>query len=414
MQKKPLKKRKPSRIKDGIIVLLLLAITAVVIHFSVNHQARTQLWVDMYPLRARLALLNNDCQGSAASWIKPIVSLATKQGNAPANQMVYISPKEEISRCSSGYREKPLISDKVTAKTRFRYASVTKLFTSDAILALIRQGKLQLKTRLVDVISIPEPKDQRVNEITIADLLSHRGGFDRLQQGSEDMFYYDREPLCPNQLAKLSTIQLNFKPGTKVAYSNLGYCLLGEVIRVVSGKPYQDYMNEHYDLKSDNILFNQQSLYADEVSYNYVNQSLTAPVTSSNFYKAYDFKGLSAVAGLSGSALSLAKQVRRLLGNEAQPNILSRNTHYHCDYSVIRDCYGYAMIPYQSGPKSLKIYFREGNLEGLASLVVVDEHGGVTVLLSNGVESLQKSDEIKMLIYQQLEQKYRAVGVTSD
>src|SRR3712207_5348160 len=39
--------------------------------------------------------------------------------------------------------------------------------------------------------------------------------------------------------------QLRFSPGTKYAYSNISYWLLGAVIEAVSGQSYRDYMRQH-------------------------------------------------------------------------------------------------------------------------------------------------------------------------
>lgn len=390
--------KKKSRLKDLITVFLLVLTTLVAIHFYINKQARLRLWHSLYPARAQIALWSLNCRGDS-KWLEPIVKTMISEHNAPANQMVYISPTGNISQCESGYKGKPLISEKVDENTRFRYASVTKLFTSDAILSLIRQGKLDFDTRIVELFNLPTPIDKRVNDITVAHLLLHRGGFDRLQLNSEDMFYYNREPLCPKNLPKLSKIKLNFSPGTKIAYSNLGYCLLGEVIHVISGKTYQQYMNENYQLQEGNLLFNRQKPYSDEVSYNYVNLSLTSPT---DFYTAYDYQGLASAAGLSGNALALAKQTVKML-SKPQPNILSADIKYDCHLSKLRDCYGYAMFPYQSSEEKMIVYFRDGNLEGLSSLVVVDEHGGVTVLLSNGVAGSNDGlDWAKFAIYNAL------------
>lgn len=68
-----------------------------------------------------------------------------------------------------------------------------------------------------------------------------------------------------------------------------------------------------------------------------------------------------------------------------------------CDLTKLRDCYGYAMFPYQQDSNSLKVYFRDGTLLGMSSLVVVDDNGGVLALLSSGQSALgqQQYDQTK-------------------
>ncbi|MER1973396.1 MAG: serine hydrolase domain-containing protein, partial [Psychrobacter alimentarius] len=114
----------------------------------------------------------------------------------------------------------PLISDTVTENTRFRYASVTKLWTADAILSLVRDGKLSLDTKLADVITdINNPRDALIRDITIRQLLSHRAGFDRYSVFGNDMFGIGKD-ICPNHLQALNNITLGFTPDSKTSYSN--------------------------------------------------------------------------------------------------------------------------------------------------------------------------------------------------
>lgn len=75
-----------------------------------------------------------------------------------------------------------------------------------------------------------------------------------------------------------------------------------------------------------------------------------------------------------------------------------------CDKSQIKDCYGYAMVPYQPNKQSATVYYRDGGLLGLSTLVAIDERGGVVALLSNGTPDNGKvgNDTVKMMIYDQL------------
>ena len=58
--------------------------------------------------------------------------------------------------------------------------------------------------------------------------------------------------------------------------------------------------------------------------------------------------------------------------------------------------------------RDFTVYFRDGGLLGLSSLVVVDSQGGVTALLSNGVtgNNEQGGDKVKMMIYDFLRQQH--------
>jgi len=387
-------------IKDAIIFFLLVSLSVIIGYYYVNSMARNKLWVKTYPIRAELSVNRIDCSDNSPSWLAEIIKYQARNNNAPANQIAYIDPQGQLHHCENGYVDKyPLLSDAVTEQTRFRYASVTKLWTSDAILSLIKDGKLSLDTKMSEIITeVDTPKDTRVNDITIGQLLLHRAGFDRYSVFGNDMFGIG-EPICPNNLAGLNDITLGFDPDSKTSYSNLGYCLLGEVIgRINNDQPYTDVIAQQYDFADTRLQFVSNSALPDEVFYNHVETGLTG---FADIYTAFDYDGLASAAGLSGNAIDLAKQVKSMTDKPA-PNILSLDMNVSCDTSQIAECYGYAMLPYQPNGKSATVYYRDGNLLGLSSLVAVDEQGGVVALLSNGTPDNGVDHTVKMMLYEQM------------
>src|SRR5262249_5323618 len=94
--------------------------------------------------------------------------------------------------------------------------------------------------------------DPRWQKITLRELLQHTGGWDRDKSG---------DPIgIPQQIAEALQITpppapadivrymlgkpLDFEPGERYAYSNLGYLLLGRFIVAVSGQPYATYVQK--------------------------------------------------------------------------------------------------------------------------------------------------------------------------
>jgi CubicO group peptidase (beta-lactamase class C family) len=128
--------------------------------------------------------------------------------------------------------------------TKFNMASVTKVFTAVAILQLAEQGKLALDETLAK--ALPDYPNQEVaSKITILELLEHRSGlgdfFGKEYEDSNPSEYralQDYLPLFANR-------PLLFEPGTKVAYSNAGFMVLGLVIEHLSGQSYDDYVQDH-------------------------------------------------------------------------------------------------------------------------------------------------------------------------
>ena len=388
--------------RDLWIVIALVLIVIVLGYYYTNSLARSQLWLKTYPVRAEPSIRQMSCSENSPFWLADILKYQTRNNNAPANQIAYIDSKGELYHCENGYVGKyPLLSDRVTEQTRFRYASVTKLWTADAILTLIKEGKLALDTKLSEIITeVDAPKDARINDITIRQLLLHRAGFDRYSVFGNDMFGIGKA-ICPDNLEGLNDIELGFSPDAKTSYSNLGYCLLGEVIsRLNKGASYTDVITQQYNLTGTSLRFVPNAAMVDEVSYNYVETGLTG---YADIYTAFDYEGLASAAGLSGNAIDLAQQVRSM-AVKSEPSILSVDPQVICDVSKIAECYGYAMVPYQRTSQSSIVHYRDGNLLGLSSLIAIDERGSVVALLSNGTpdNSVQGSDNVKMKIYEHL------------
>ena len=139
----------------------------------------------------------------------------------------------------------------------FRIASVSKPVTAVAVLRLVEQGRLSLDepafALLPDITPLPGATvDPRLATITVRQLLEHSGGWDRALT-FDPMF-------IPNQVAAATgtpapasaeaVIQymlgqpLDFDPGTRFAYSNFGYAVLGRIIERITGGSYEDFVQE--------------------------------------------------------------------------------------------------------------------------------------------------------------------------
>ncbi|MEG2272959.1 MAG: serine hydrolase domain-containing protein [Acinetobacter sp.] len=392
------------KLSELFIIFVLVFFTGMGGYYYVNVIERNELRLKLYPIQAKLEQTALQCTNGSPIWLKQVLEHTAVLHRAPNTQIAYMSPQGQLFHCESGYLGVPLLSEKVTAGTRFRFASVSKLWTSDAVLDFIKQQKFQLDTPILKLLPpIPTPQDTRISQITVGDLLLHRAGFNRTGLMGDEMFKSGQTPLCPSSLERLAQEKLTFDPNTTYSYSNLGYCLLGEAIAQQEHMRYRDLIEKKYGLARDGIQFLDNQRKVDEAKYLYVETSLTG---YGDIYKAFDFSALASSAGLSGSASALAIQVTSMI-KKPQPNILSQ-PKLTCDITKLRDCYGYAMFPYQQDNKSLKVYFRDGTLLGVSSLVVVDDQGGVVTLLSSGqaVQGQQQYDQTKMLIYKYLKQQY--------
>ena len=149
--------------------------------------------------------------------------------------------------------EEPVLPDSL-----FRIASISKPATAAAILTLVEEELLDLDERAFDILDrfeAPdgEVHDPRINEVTVRQLLHHSGGWDR-DAGYDPMFIPEhvaaqverQQPVvCTDVIRFMLGKPLDFDPGTRYAYSNFGYCLLGRIIEEKSGQPYEEYVQDN-------------------------------------------------------------------------------------------------------------------------------------------------------------------------
>jgi CubicO group peptidase (beta-lactamase class C family) len=127
-----------------------------------------------------------------------------------------------------------------TLQTRFRIGSMNKMFTAVAILQLVEAGKVELTAPLGKYLS-EYPNQDVATKVTIHHLLTHTGG-------TGDIF----GPRFDDRRSELRTLAdyvelygergLEFEPGSRWAYSNYGFLLLGVVVEEVTGQGYYDYV----------------------------------------------------------------------------------------------------------------------------------------------------------------------------
>ncbi|GGI56960.1 serine hydrolase domain-containing protein [Winogradskyella haliclonae] len=142
---------------------------------------------------------------------------------------------------------------KNTMDTKFRIASISKLFTEVAILQLSESEKLQLDDTLSKYI-IGYPRGE---EITIQQLLNHRAGIPHLNSFPNYNELIKFNYTIDEIIELFKSKPLDFKPGEKYRYSNSGYVLLAKIIEIVSGKSYRQYLEDRifkpYGLKATGI-----------------------------------------------------------------------------------------------------------------------------------------------------------------
>ena len=136
----------------------------------------------------------------------------------------------------------------LTVGHAFRIASISKPLTSVAIFGLIEQGKLKADDKVFGpdgLLTVDSVKDlpSKVADVTVHHLLTHTaGGWSN--ERADPMFEHPELSHAGLIARTLRDHSLENDPGTSYAYSNFGYCLLGRIIEKVTGKPYDQHVQE--------------------------------------------------------------------------------------------------------------------------------------------------------------------------
>lgn len=147
---------------------------------------------------------------------------------------------------SAGYGVTDLHSlHRIDAQTNFRLASLTKQFTAMAIMLLVHDGKLRYEDRLIDIFpDFPAYGSM----ITIRNLLNHTSGlrdYEDLMAPPDPKMPAEQQQITDQGVLDLLEKQTGtvFAPGSKWAYSNSGYVLLGLVVEKVSRESFPDFLH---------------------------------------------------------------------------------------------------------------------------------------------------------------------------
>ncbi len=170
-----------------------------------------------------------------------------KAHNVPALSLAFARPDELLFRRAWGEIEPG--GEAATADSLFRIASVTKPITAVAIFILIERGFLKVDDRVFGENGLLNgdfgadlPDD--LNAITVRHLLMHEsGGWPNDGRGPTLRHPEMGQPEWLEWVLRRRPLQ--YAPGEKYVYSNVGYCLLGWIISKLTAQSYGDYVREN-------------------------------------------------------------------------------------------------------------------------------------------------------------------------
>ena len=173
-----------------------------------------------------------------------------------AGSVVLLARRNQITTFATGYQDLETKTP-MRVNSMFQIASMTKPITALGIMLLYDEGRLALTDPVTKFlpnfanIQLAEKQADGATRlrkparaITIKDLLTHTSGIggsypDKFKDNFETRAY----PLA-DVVDAIPTRPLDFEPGSRWGYSNMGIATLGRIIEIVSGKSYEQFLTE--------------------------------------------------------------------------------------------------------------------------------------------------------------------------
>ncbi|CUJ90085.1 FmtA-like protein [Ruegeria denitrificans] len=147
----------------------------------------------------------------------------------------------------------PILNTPMTPDQPFRLASLTKPIAARALIEAEKRGQIDLNRLIAELAELPPPHDPQAAQITARQLLAHTGGFDK-DITFDPIFAPERLGLdwsasCAEVAQTVwQTMPLDHAPGTRTAYSNVGFCLLTDLLTSALGSDIEDGLQQVADV----------------------------------------------------------------------------------------------------------------------------------------------------------------------
>ena len=258
----------------------------------------------------------------------------------------------------------------ISASTKFRIGSISKIFTSVLIMQLVEEGKLTLDTPLHSFYpDIPNAK-----KITIEHLLNHRSGIENFTSKSTYTSYMTQAQSRQQMEARIKAYPSLFTPDSKHQYSNSNYVLLGFIIESLHNKSYAQVVLD----KIVTPLQLKHTHFGNEIE------------SENNEASSYRFSGTwlvqaethMSVPHAAGAIVSTAAETTKFLSALFEGKLVSSSSLKKM--KSLKDGYGLGLFAapfYQH-----KFYGHNGGIDGFVSATGYNlEDGTAVTVLSNAV-----------------------------
>lgn len=286
--------------------------------------------------------------------------------------------------------------------TKFRLGSISKQFTALLIVKLAEEGKIKLDKPITAYL--PNYPKATGDKVTIHNLLTHTSGIPNYTSFSNFGKDLSRNPFTPEEFVKkFENLPLEFTPGEKFSYSNSGYFLLGYIIEKVSGKSYEQFLQETIlkPLKMTNTGYDHSAIILKNRAAGYEKQNkktinapyldMSIPYAAGSLYSTVEDLYLWDQALYTNQLLS-EKSMESLF----KPYIKAWDDYYG---------YGWFIHETNNGDKGkLKVIEHGGSINGFNTIISrVPADRNLVVLLNNTGETVlgEMNNAIRAILYNQ-------------
>jgi CubicO group peptidase (beta-lactamase class C family) len=236
-----------------------------------------------------------------------------KRWNLPGMAIAMVKDGKAVMMKGYGYAD---IKTKtpVTEQTVFQIASNSKAFTGTSLALLEHYGRFNLNDKVKTFLPyFKMQEDWKTNEITIADVLSHRIGYETFQT---DLVNWATTRTRKQLIENMVNVTPKFGLRETYGYCNMGYLIAGEIIPAATDTSWDDYIRYHYieplEMKQTHTTYEEfmnpaKTPYASK-AYTLINDQLGEIVPA-------NVNSLAPAAGISSSVSDLSHWVMMQLGN---------------------------------------------------------------------------------------------------
>lgn len=182
--------------------------------------------------------------GELEAFLDPVLKQILKENGIPGAVFVLVRDGNILLAKGYGLADLERKTPMDPAETLFRVGSVSKLFTSTAVMQLVDQGKVDPGADVNAYFKSFQIENRYPRPIRVEDLLMHTHGLDVLWY----IGWFSRHPSGLKPLGEFLKNRLPrqvYPPGEVYLYSNVGMALAGALIEDVGGEPFPRYMATH-------------------------------------------------------------------------------------------------------------------------------------------------------------------------